>query len=229
MLSIVIPTWNAEATLPGCIEALREGLKALDACQIVIADGGSADDTLQLADAAGADIVRCEKGRGNQLAAGAEAARGDWLLFVHADTRLSVGWHKAVTTFVDAHKPQDQRRKAAVFRFRLNDASVKARCLELLVALRTRLLALPYGDQGLLISRDFYTELGGFKKIPIMEDVDLIWRIGRRALSVLPCDAMTSATRYQQDGYFRRMSRNVLCLSMWLMGAAPERITRVYR
>ncbi|NNE23886.1 MAG: glycosyl transferase family 2, partial [Rhizobiales bacterium] len=93
---------------------------------------------------------------------------------------------------------------------------------------RTKWLALPYGDQGLLISKAHYDRIGGFRPIPIMEDVDIVRRIGRRNLTQLDCSAVTSAGRYRQEGYLRRISRNIVCLSMWFLGVAPDKIARVY-
>ena len=114
-------------------------------------------------------------------------------------------------------------------RFLIAKHATQMHSIQAIVSARTRLLALPYGDQGLLISRSFYNELGGYRQIPIMEDVDIIRRIGRHRLAVLPCDAITSASRYRRDGYFGRMARNVLCISLWFIGVAPERIEKVYR
>ncbi len=229
MLSIVMPTLNAESDLQACLDGLQDGLKAFDRSEIIVADGGSTDATVQIAEHAGAHIVNSEKGRGSQLAAGAAAARGDWLLFVHADTRLADGWPETVAQFIKIVAQANDPLKAAVFRFRLDDPSPMARCLESIVELRTWWFALPYGDQCLLISRKFYQQLGGFKPIPIMEDVDIVRRIGRNRLVVLPCDAITSASRYKHEGYLRRMARNVVCLSMWFAGVAPEQIARIYR
>jgi rSAM/selenodomain-associated transferase 2 len=222
MLSIVIPTLNAAETLPATLAALA----AWDTSpvQLIVADGGSRDSTCDIAVSAGAGIVTGERGRGAQLVAGAKSAEGDWLLFMHADTVLEPGWPAAVR----AHMAS-AGATAAVFRFRLDDAAPAARILERIVAARTRLLALPYGDQGLLISRELYTGIGGFRPIPIMEDVDIVRRLGRARLAVLDCAAITSAGRYRREGYLRRMLRNVTCISMWFAGVAPERIARVYR
>ena len=124
MLSVIVPTLNAEhhlrRTLPGLAEAAIAGAVG----QLVIADGGSNDATLAIAEAAGADVVRSERGRGRQLAAGAGAARGDWLLFVHADTVLGDGWERQVDRFI---KAEGSAMRAGVFRFRLDDTGVRAR------------------------------------------------------------------------------------------------------
>ena len=226
MLSIVIPTLNAQDGLTSSLPVLAAGAIAGGAGQLVIADGGSNDATLLIAEEAGADVVHCEKGRGNQLAEGAKAARGDWLLFIHADTVLANGWQEATDRFM-ANAGGDNR--AGVFRFRLDDKRFMAGFLEWIVAIRTRLLGLPYGDQCLLISRRFYDEIGGFKPIAIMEDVDIVRRIGRKRFHVLPHDAVTSASRYHKDGYLPRMARNMMCISLWFAGMAPDRIAGIYK
>lgn len=217
MLSVVIPTLNAALTLPACLDSLGQ------VEDLVVADGGSGDATVASAQAAGARVVICPRGRGRQLAAGAEAARGEWLLFLHADTRLSSGWRAAV----EAHARPDAR-KAACFRLRLDDPAWQARLIERAVALRVKLLRLPYGDQGLLISRDLYDQVGGFKPLPLMEDVDLVRRIGRSRLDVLDAEALTSAARWRRDGWARRSARNLLCLALYRSGLSAERVARLY-
>jgi hypothetical protein len=140
-------------------------------------------------------------------------ARGDVLLFIHADTRLPPEWRELVRS----HLARSSR--PACFRFRLDDRSWQARIIERGVALRTRLLGLPYGDQGLVIQRCAYERSGGFRPLPLMEDVDLLRRIGRPVM--LAADALTSAER-------RRSSRNLACLSLWKLGVSPERLAALY-
>ena len=217
MLSVVIPALNAGAVLGECL------LNLAGADEVVVVDGGSTDDTVAVAAQAGAAIVHAPRGRGAQLSAGAAAAGGGWLLFLHADTRLGQGWREAVAQHVAAHG-QD----AACFRFRLDDPAWQARLLERAVALRVRRLRLPYGDQGLLISRALYEAVGGFRALPLMEDVDLIRRIGRRRLRVMEAAAITSAERWRRDGWLRRSLRNLSCLALYTLGVSPERIARLY-
>ncbi len=217
MLSIVIPTLNAGSSLGRTLAALD------GADEIIVADGGSHDDTHAVAREAGARLVTAPKGRGSQLAAGAKAAQGDWLLFLHADTTLGPGWRAAVASHVT-----DGRGSGACFRFRLDDDAWQARVIERGVALRVRLLGLPYGDQGLLVSRALYEEIGGFAPLPIMEDVDFVRRIGRRRLRVLQASATTSAQRWRRDGWLRRSARNLLYLLLYSLGVAPARIAGIY-
>ena len=183
-----------------------------------------------MAEDCGATIVRAERGRGRQLHAGAQAARSDWLLFLHADTVLDAGFEAEIKAFMQGYGRFEGigHERAAAFRFALDDRGPTARLLASMVALRCAVLGLPYGDQGLLISRAFYQRLGGFSDMPLMEDVDLVRRIGRRRLTMLRTPAVSSAVRYRRDGYAVRMGRNALCLSLYFLGVSPGRIARIY-
>jgi rSAM/selenodomain-associated transferase 2 len=222
-LSAVIPTWNEAASLPRALAALRP---APMLHEIVVADGGSSDETIAVARAAGARVVVARHGRGPQLAAGAVAACGDWLLFLHADCRLEPGWDGAVRAFVGA---PGAAGRAGYFDLVLDDPAPAARRLERIVAWRCRWLALPYGDQGLLIARSLYDEVGGFPPLPLMEDVELVRRLGRRRLARIGARALVSARRYRRDGYSRRSLRNLICLSLYFAGVPPERLRPLYR
>jgi len=229
MLTVVIPTLDSERSLVATLGALIPAAAAGVVSQVVIADGGSSDDTLLVADELGCDIVSAPRGRGTQLAAGAQKARHPWLLFLHSDTVLDEGWHREAATFIERVEAKGEGdRRAAVFGFALDDYGLSARFLETIVRLRCALFALPYGDQGLMISRRHYERLGGFKPIPLMEDVDLVRRIGRRGLVYLRAQAVTSAVRYRNDGYFRRMARNAGCLTLFFLRVPPRVITRIY-
>ncbi len=217
MLSAIVPALNAGADLACCLERLG------GASEVIVVDGGSGDDTIAVARGCGARIVAAAKGRGTQLGAGARAARGDWLLFLHADTRLGPGWREAVAAHI-ARLPG----KAACFRFRLDDDAWQARLVERGVALRVRLLGLPYGDQGLLISRRLYDALGGYAEMPLMEDVDLARRIGAKRLALLQADAVTSAARWRRDGWLTRSARNLACLILHRLGMSAERVAKLY-
>ena len=216
-LSVVIPALNAAAGLPATLAALGD-----TPAEVVVVDGGSADGTADLAARGGALVVLAPRGRGGQLAAGVAAARGPWLLLLHADTVLSPGWADAVR---DAMRDPG---RAAYFRFALDDAALAARRLERAVAWRCRVFALPYGDQGLLIHRDLLGAAGGIRPLPLMEDVDLIRRLGRARLAALPVAAVTSAARWRAQGYLRRSARNLGCLALWFLGVPPRIIARVY-
>jgi rSAM/selenodomain-associated transferase 2 len=221
-ISIVIPTLNVAqglgALLPVWVGSALVG-------EVVVSDGGSDDGTPGVAAGSGAMVVNAPRGRGTQLAAGAAAAQGDWLLFAHADCRPGPGWEEAIADFLS--RPQ-ARESAGYFDLALDDDARAARRLERIVDWRCRYFGLPYGDQGLLISRDLYDALGGFAAIPLMEDVEFVRRIGRRRLHPLGVPMIASARRYRQDGYLKRSLRNLVCLSLFFVGVPPAWLTRLY-
>lgn len=223
-LSIVIPALNAGAHLGETIAALAEARRAMR-LEIIVVDGGSEDDTRARAASAGATVVDAPRGRGVQLAAGAKRASGRWLLFLHADTTLAPSWSSAVSSFIRA---EGNTHRAAYFTLALDDASRAARRVEALANWRARALGLPYGDQGLLMSREMYDALGGYRELPIMEDVDMVRRIGKARLIELPVAATTSAARYRRDGYVVRPIRNLSLLTLYFLGVSPHRLVRLY-
>jgi rSAM/selenodomain-associated transferase 2 len=221
-LAVIIPTLNEAANLGRLLAGLA-GVAAVR--EVIVADGGSSDATVAVAVSGGARVVIAARGRGAQLAAGAVAATGDWLLFLHADCRPEVGWAAAVDAFVTA---PEAAARAGYFDFMLDDAAPPARRVERLVAWRCRVLALPYGDQGLLIARSLYDAVGGFTALPLMEDVDLVRRLGRRRLARIGTRLEISARRYRRDGYWRRPMRNLACLALHFAGVPPTAISRLY-
>jgi rSAM/selenodomain-associated transferase 2 len=213
-LSVIIPTLNASSFLPATLAALR------GVSELIIVDGGSTDATRELAEASGARVIVAPRGRGGQIAAGIEAASHRWLLLLHADTRLAPGWQAAV---------HDDPGYAGYFRFVLDSLDPRARRLERLVAWRCRTLGLPYGDQGLLIHRDLLRDVGGMRRLPLMEDVDLVRRLGRNRLVALTADAVTSAAKWESQGYLCRSAHNLACLTLWFAGLPPRQIQRFYK
>ena len=218
-ISVVIPTLDAGETLSGTLGMLGGVMET------IVVDGGSRDGTHDIAARHGARVIRAPKGRGHQLAAGAASARCEWLLFLHADTRLDATWQTGVAAFIAS---PSNKQKAAAFSFALDDTSSRARRLERIVSLRARTLALPYGDQGLLIHRDLYRAVGGYPSWELMEDVDLVRRIGRKRLVILPIAANTSAVRWTQEGWLTRSARNLFCLSLYYLHVPPRLIARIY-
>lgn len=218
-LSIVIPTLNAQAHLAPCLACLFEGLEAGLIREVVITDGGSDDDTQSIADGVGAVWVSGPAGRGGQLQRGAAQARGDWILFLHADSQLAPGWTKAVEKAMGAGAP-------GYFWLRFRAKGVMPMVTAGWANLRSRVFGLPYGDQGLLISRADYLAAGGFPDIPLMEDVTFVRRLA--GLRPIGTQISTSAERYTAQGWVRRGSRNLFTLARFFMGASPEALKRSY-
>ncbi|MEN8721371.1 MAG: TIGR04283 family arsenosugar biosynthesis glycosyltransferase [Alphaproteobacteria bacterium] len=224
MISIIIPTYNAAAQIGPCLGALVPGAVAGQVRELILSDGGSTDDIAKIADGSGAQFIEGDKGRGGQLARGAATAKGPWLLFLHADTVLADGWIDAVSQFVaEAHQGQ-----AACFTFALADPDPRARRVEKWARRRARWFGLPYGDQGLLIHKQHYQEIGGFPDMPLMEDVALIRRIRKRDLTILPVEARTSPARYRTDGYWFRPLKNIGLLALYLVGVPARSLARLY-
>ena len=223
MISVIIPTLNAARHLPATFLSIFDAAVDGFVSEVIVSDGGSEDATLTIAEDSGATVITGERGRGQQLRAGAAAAKKPWLLFLHADTALERGWVEEAGAFI--RKGQDT---AAAFRFRLADNGFQPRLLETAVAARCKLFALPYGDQGLLIPRKLYDAVGGFAAIPLMEDVDLARKLGRRRIAMLKTAAVTSAERFRREGYVRRSLSNLSCLLSYYRGVPPERLAERY-
>jgi glycosyltransferase involved in cell wall biosynthesis len=206
MISVVIPTLNAAHKLPRCFDSLIAAAVRGVVREVIIADNGSSDGTLAIADAAGARVVHAGADRSAGLIAGAAVSRSDWLLFLHPETALEPGWDNEVESFLAQAMPEIPR--AAVFRFALEDFGAMARRAEAKARLRDWMLALPYGDQGLLIPRRLYKKLGGYRALARMEDADLVRRIGRRRLVRLRSRAINQAN--PQTGAWRGLWLSLL-------------------
>jgi rSAM/selenodomain-associated transferase 2 len=213
-LTVLIPTLNEAATLTACLAALAPGAALIH--EIIIIDAGSTDGTARLAPGR---VLTAPPGRGGQLGAGVAAAATEFLLLLHADTILAPDWPDAIA---DAAP-----NLAYYFRFRLNSPKRFARVIETMVWLRCELFGLPYGDQGLLISKTLLAESGGMPDLPLMEDVALA-RALAGCLRPLAATATTSARRYERDGWLARPLRNLCCLTLYLCGMAPEEIRKFY-
>jgi rSAM/selenodomain-associated transferase 2 len=222
-ISIVIPTLNAQDTLPACLAALVEGLPAGLIREVIVSDGGSTDDTKHIAEATGATVVTGNPSRGGQLRRGSAIAKGDWLMVLHADTVLDPGWSQVVGTHLDY-----PGAGTAFFRLAFRATGFAPMWVAGWANFRARLFALPYGDQGLLVRARDYHAAGGFPDQPLMEDVAMV-RALPKPFSPLPVRAVTSAERYQSAGWLRRGTRNIWTLLRYFAGTDPEVLARAYR
>ena len=221
-LSVIIPTLNAAHLLPETAEHLLSGATDGLIRELIVSDGGSSDNIADIAKELGAVLVEGPSGRGGQIARGLDAATAPWLLVLHADTHLSETWTQAARGHMIAHTD-----RAGYFRLRFRAKGVAPRVVEAGATLRSQLLDLPYGDQGLLISRALLTEIGGYPGIPLMEDV-AVARMLRGRLRALEATAMTSAEKYQRDGWFRRATSNIGTLVRFRLGTDPETLAKRY-
>lgn len=198
MISVIVPTLNSQAVLPRCFDSLIAATVHGVVKEVIVADGGSADDTLMIADAAGARIKEAGRSRAARLIAGAEGARSDWLLFLHPETALETGWEMEAENFIARTTLAHPR--AAAFRFGLDDFDAGSRRGELWAALRCALFKKPRGDQGLLIPKRLYKQLGGYREVR-REDADLIRRIGTRRIVMLRPRAMNKRVPSPAPGH----------------------------
>jgi rSAM/selenodomain-associated transferase 2 len=226
-LSIIIPTFDAMPRLADCLAALVSGLSDGLLREAIVVDGTSGDQSAQLAADMGCKVVVLApdaRGRGRQLMAGAAVATGEWLMFLHGDTVLQVGWVRVVGKHIADHPD-----KAGYFQLGFDLAGQGPKRVAGLANLRAQMLGLPYGDQGLLISRALYEKLGGYSDQPLMEDVDLIRRIGRNRLVGLKAIAITSGAKFVRGGWWAVPLRNLLLLGAYLMGAKPATLANWYK
>ena len=215
-ISVVIPALDEEQRLPAAIQSVRAD------ADVIVVDGGSRDATRAVAAAEGARVLESPRGRGRQLDEGARAATGDWLVFLHADTRLETGWADAL-----ADLPPDV--VGGAFRFAVDSPRAAFRAVERAVRLRVGLFALPYGDQGIFVRREVYARIGGVPHLPLMEDVAFVARLrsaGRLAFP--PVRAFTSARRWDRYGVVGTTLRNWWLIGLYAAGQSPERLARRY-
>ena len=222
-LGVVIPTLDEEETLPH----LLEDLDALPVpVEVVVADGGSRDRTLEAARKRGARTVRTSAGRGRQMNAGARTLASPWILFLHADSRLPRETRDALLSWLRSSASVE----AAHFRFRLDRDGLWWSLIERGQRIRERLTGLTYGDQGLLISRTRYERVGGFPEIPVMEDVEVVRRLRRDGgLDRIGAPLITSARRYESEGPVRACLRNLGLILLYSLSVRPDRLARWYR
>jgi len=221
-LGVVIPTLNEEDTLPRLLDDLAE---LPSGTQVVVADGGSTDTTLERAREGGALAIPSPPGRALQMNVGACCVDSDWLLFIHADSRIPRATLRALLDCLREPPPEE----AAHFAFRLEGSGPAWRLIEWGQRTRERLTGLVYGDQGLLVSRRRWAAMGGIPEMPLMEDVEAV-RSLRATGGIHRIDApiITSARRYGSEGATRAVLRNLVLMGLYQMGVPAARLARWY-
>ncbi|MDG4475285.1 TIGR04283 family arsenosugar biosynthesis glycosyltransferase [Desulfobacterales bacterium RS19-109] len=219
-ISIIIPTLN-EAL---CLGQTVAGLVGLPGVEVIVADGGSQDRTVAEATAAGARVISAPLGRGSQQNAGARAANGRMLLFLHADTRLPKGFVAQIRAALD-----HPGIVAGAFRFAIDATGWRFRLLEQCTNWRAAWFGLPYGDQALFLPASRFLAMGGFRELPLLEDVELVLRLRKIGkIALLSAPASTSARRWKRLGLVRTTVVNQLILFGFYCGIKPERLARWY-
>jgi len=228
MISVVIATSNHARYLPDTLSALVRAAMAGLIAEVILVDADSTDATLLIGDAMGARLLtHVAGGHGAQLAAGAAIATSEWLMFLPADAVLENGWDDEVDSFV-RRADRNRGRIAAAFRFALDDPSPRARRTEFWARLRFRLLSLPRGDQGLLISRRFYQSLGGYQALPAMEDIDLARRIGAERIVVLRSAVLSSAEKFESNTPLLSSLRGFAALALAVCRVPTRMLLRLH-
>ena len=221
-ISIIIPTINEANNLPLLLSDLSDIQKE---GEIIIVDCGSEDKTIDVANIYGAKVFKSEeRNRGLQLDIGAKNSKGDWLIFLHADTRLTHDWLKKINSFLDGNK-----NIIYYFEFKINHKKIIYRVLEILVNCRSRFFKQPYGDQGLIIHRTTYFKNNGFKKIPLMEDIDFIRRLNKKNyLKQLNLPIFISSRKWERTNIFLQALKNWKFRRRWLKGESTKSIYSEY-
>lgn len=221
MISVIIPTLNEEITLEKSLISARNSRDI----EIILSDGGSQDKTCTIAKRFADKVISSPAGRGVQLNRGADASSGDILLFLHADSILPKGWDDLVRETLD-----DTRIAGGAFSFALSKRSIAFSFISFMANFRSRFFKLPYGDQAIFVRREIFEKLGGFREIPIMEDLELVKGIRKLGkLIVLSSPVITSSRRWDKEGWIKTMLRNQLLLFLYRLGVSPERLYWLYK
>ncbi len=224
MLSIIIPTINEAERLPLLLADINSYPHQLE---LIISDFQSSDLTELIAKTGGAKVIHNEtKGRGHQLHNGATKALGEWLLFLHADSRLDADWDWKVDQII---KEDCNKSYAWFFDFKIAKEGVSWFLLELAVFIRSYIFQRPYGDQGLLIKKSLYFQIGGYKKIPIMEDIDISIRLSQKTkMKRIGSNMQTSGRRYSRSNIIKNAIKNSNLINSWKQGESPTALVERY-
>ena len=220
--SIIVPTINEANNLPLLLSDLSTNHKE---GEIIIVDCGSEDKTTDIANIYGAKVFKSqERNRGLQLDIGAKNSKGDWLIFLHADTRLTHNWFKKINLVL-----QGDKKNIYYLKFKINHKKIIYRILEIFVNFRSKFFKQPYGDQGLIIHRTIYFKNNGFRKIPLMEDIDFLRRLNnKKYLQQLNLPIFISARKWERTNIFLQALKNWKFRRRWLKGESTKSIYSDY-
>jgi len=217
-ISVIIPVLNEAENIAATIARTKN-------VEVIVVDGGSQDDTVQIVRALGVKVLLLKTAsRAQQMNAGAQAATGEILLFLHADTRLPSQFDTMV------HQATSRNIAAGAFALQIDGSLWGLRLVELGVNMRSRIFALPYGDQAIFLNTQLFHKLGGFADLPIMEDFELICRLRREGqIAIIPTPVVTSKRRWQRLGIIQTILINQVAIIAYLFGVSPQKIAAWYR
>jgi rSAM/selenodomain-associated transferase 2 len=240
-ISVIIPALDEGGHVGNCIESAKK----LNPLEIIVVDGGSSDRTKEIAENSGAFVIQSRRGRGVQMNAGASIAKGEILLFLHADTiisnKASSLCHPELDSGSEEMLKRVQHDKTEIvdkyiggfFRLKFDDDSLSTRLVEFFANLRARLFSLPYGDQAIFIKKEIFEKLGGFREYPFLEDIDFAIRIKKYGkLKYIPLKVVASARRLKKGFPFSPILisfRNVFIALLFLFGLSPFRLIKLYK
>lgn len=220
-ISIIIPTLNEAENIKEAIASTHKS----ENIEVIVVDGGSSDDTVAIAQSLGVKVISSSPGRAVQMNAGAAVANGEILLFLHADTRLGIGFDTQIRQALS-----QPRNVAGAFDLQINASPLVLRLVEWGVKLRSRFLQMPYGDQAIYLTKKVFQEIGGFPELPIMEDFELMRRLHSQGrIVIISTPVITSARRWLQKGVFQTTILNQIIIIAYLLGVSPKRIRNWYR
>ena len=219
-ISVVIPALNEAETIGPALASAQN----FNGIELIVVDGGSQDKTPEVAQSSGAQVLHSLPGRARQMNAGAEAAQGEFLVFLHADTSLPAGFADHVRRILTTPGVA-----AGAFELKIDASSPGLRIIEAVANWRSRYLKMPYGDQAIFLRKNIFNESGGFPEIPIMEDFQLVRQVRRQGQIVMaPAAVLTSPKRWQRVGPWRVTLINQAVILGFFLGVKPERLARWY-
>ncbi len=224
-ISIVMPALHEADTINSIIGHLYDQEFCED-YEIIVVDGDPDGETISAIQHRDVKTIVSARGRARQMNAGAAIASGDILLFLHADTRLPVSGLQKISSIME-----QEQYVAGAFSLRIDSSRLSLRILSSINSLRFRLTRIAYGDQAIFVRRNYFNEIGCYKDIPLMEDVELMQRIKMAGdkIAIIPDRVMTSSRRWEIEGPIYCLLRNIIILNLYYMGASPHKLVKYYR
>jgi rSAM/selenodomain-associated transferase 2 len=224
-ISIIIPVLNESAAIAQTLAAAQRAIHAEIVAEIIVVDGGSQDDTVAIAQSLGVKVIITSPGRAQQMNAGAKAATGDVLLFLHGDTLLPPNFASQIQQALISPGVI-----AGAFALSINSALPALRWVERSVNWRSRYWQMPYGDQAIFLRAKTFQQMGGFANLPIMEDFELMRQLKQKgAIAIVPDPVITSGRRWERLGVLRTTLINQWVILAYFLGVSPDRLARWYR